>query len=117
MDTIGTSIYRKHLPKENIRLIYKLFLEKNGIRSIERITGHHRDTIRKLLMGTERNEKAELYLINEIGLTADECKKLWKLLEKKKNVCQKTSETSGSKMQFLCSTGKSVKSDNLEETF
>lgn len=112
MDTIGTSIYRKHLPKENIKLIYKLFLEKNGIRSIERITGHHRDTIRKLLMGTEKNEKTEEYLIKEIGLTAEECKKLWKLLEKKKNTSQKLSEATDSKIQFICSTSKPMKSDN-----
>ena len=81
MDTVGTSIYRKHLPKEEIRLIYRLFLEKNGIRSIERITGHHRDTVSSLLKGTVKNEKTEEYLINKIGLTVNECDKLWKLLE------------------------------------
>ena len=112
METIGTSVYRKHLPNNNIRLIYRLFLEKNGIRSIERITGHHRDTIRKLLMGTEKNEKTEEYLIKEIGLTAEECKKLWKLLEKKKNTSQKLSEATDSKIQFICSTSKPMKSDN-----
>ena len=92
METVGTSVYRKHLPKEEIRLIYRLFLEKNGIRSIERITGHHRDTVRKLLAGTQKNEKTEDYLINEIGLSAEECKKLWKLLEKKRREAQKLSE-------------------------
>jgi len=85
MDTIGTSVYRKHLPKDEIRLIYRLFLEKNGIRSIERITGHHRDTVSNLLKNTLRNEKTEDYLVNNIGLTAGECDKLWKLLELKKN--------------------------------
>ena len=71
MDTIGTAIYRKHLSKEEIRMIYRLFLEKNGIRSIERITGHHRDTISNLLKDTVKNEKTEDYLINQIGLTAE----------------------------------------------
>lgn len=94
METVGTSVYRKHLPKEEIRLIYRLFLEKNGIRSIERITGHHRDTIRKLLAGTQKNEKTEDYLINEIGLSDEECRKLWKLLEKKRRESQKLSEKS-----------------------
>lgn len=97
METVGTSVYRKHLPKEEIRLIYRLFLEKNGIRSIERITGHHRDTIRKLLSGTEKNEKTEDYLVDEIGLTVDESKKLWKLLEKKRRETKKLSETDSKK--------------------
>lgn len=90
MDTIGTAVYRKHLPKEEIKLIYRLFIEKNGIRSIERITGHHRDTISNLLKDTIKNEKTEEYLINQIGLTAEECEKLWALLEKKRTSSRKS---------------------------
>jgi transposase-like protein len=90
MDTIGTAIYRKHLSKEEIRLIYRLFLEKNGIRSIERITGHHRDTISNLLKDTVKNEKTEEYLINQIGLTDEECEKLWVFLEKKRSSSRKS---------------------------
>lgn len=89
MDTIGTAVYRKHLPKEEIRLIYRLFIEKNGIRSIERITGHHRDTISNLLKDTVKNEKTERYLIENIGLTPEECEKLWVLLEKKRTASRK----------------------------
>lgn len=92
MDTKGTAVYRKHLPSDRIGLIYRLFLEKNGIRGIERITGHHRDTISNLLKGTVKNEKTEEYLINQIGLTADECEKLWALLEKKRNSSRRSSQ-------------------------
>lgn len=90
MDTIGTAVYRKHLPSDKIALIYRLFLEKNGIRSIERITGHHRDTVSNLLKDTVKNEKTEEYLVNQIGLTDVECEKLWVLLEKKKNASRKS---------------------------
>jgi len=90
MDTIGTSVYRKHLSKDEIRLIYRLFLEKNGVRSIERITGHHRDTVSNLLKDTIKNEKTEDYLVNNIGLTANECDKLWKLLEMKRDSSPKS---------------------------
>ncbi|MFY1110477.1 MAG: transposase [Methanosarcinaceae archaeon] len=90
METIGTAVYRKHLSNDEIRLIYRLFLEKNGVRSIERITGHHRDTISNLLKDTEKNEKTEDYLINKIGLTAKECNKLWKLLEAKREKSRKS---------------------------
>lgn len=89
MDTIGTAVYRKHLSGDEIRLIYRLFLEKNGIRSIERITGHHRDTISHLLKDTVKNPKTEEYLVTQIGLTEDECEKLWATLEKKRNISQK----------------------------
>ena len=90
MDTVGTAIYRKHLSKDEIRLIYRLYLERNGIRSIERITGHHRDTVSNLIRDTVRNEKTEDYLVKQIGLTANECEKLWALLEKKRNISQKS---------------------------
>jgi len=90
MDTVGTAVYRKHLPGTEIRLIYRLFLEKNGIRSIERITGHHRDTVSNLLKGTVKNEKTEEYLVKQIGLTTDECEKLWALLEKKRSSSRKS---------------------------
>ncbi|MHC1754232.1 MAG: hypothetical protein AB9861_02155 [Methanosarcina sp.] len=90
METIGTAVYRKHLSGTEIKLIYRLFLEKNGIRSIERITGHHRDTISNLLKGTVKNEKTEEYLVKQIGMTADECEKLWVLLEIKRNSSRKS---------------------------
>jgi len=92
MDTVGTSIYRKHLSNDEIRMIYRLYIEGNGIRSIERITGHHRDTISKLLKETIQNEKTEEYLINQIGLTSNECKKLWKILEAKRKPPSRSSE-------------------------
>jgi transposase-like protein len=96
MDTIGTAIYRKHLSKDEIRLIYRLFLEKNGIRSIGRITGHHRDTVSHLIRDTVKNEKTEEYLTRQIGLTANECEKLWTFLEKKRNAPRKSTEQGSS---------------------
>jgi transposase-like protein len=90
MDTVGTAIYRKHLSKDEIKLIYRLFLEKNGIRSIERITGHHRDTVSNLIRDTVRNEKTEEYLVKQIGLTTNECDKLWAILERKRSTSQKS---------------------------
>ncbi|AKB51250.1 hypothetical protein MSBRW_1997 [Methanosarcina barkeri str. Wiesmoor] len=89
MDTKGTAVYRKHLSADEIKLIYRLFLEKNGIRSIERITGHHRDTISHLIKDTVKNQKTEEYLVKQIGLTASECEKLWGLLEKKRETSRK----------------------------
>ncbi len=41
----GTVFYNRHLTEEQIILICKLLVEKNGIRAIERIMEIHRDTI------------------------------------------------------------------------
>jgi hypothetical protein len=49
METKGTPLYRKRLSEDEIINICKHLVEKKGIRSIERITGHHRDTIGRLL--------------------------------------------------------------------
>jgi len=69
MATKGTILFRRHLPETEIITICKHFVEKNGIRSIERITGHHRDTIGNLLTAvaehaTEMND----ILIQELGV-------------------------------------------------
>ena len=50
METKGTPLYRKRLSGEIIN-ICKHLVEKNGVRCIERITGHNRDTIGRLLGG------------------------------------------------------------------
>ncbi|MDR2700062.1 MAG: hypothetical protein LBC12_04535 [Nitrososphaerota archaeon] len=40
---------KKHLTEQQIANICKHLVEKNGIRSIERLTGHHQDTIGTVL--------------------------------------------------------------------
>ena len=85
METKGTPLYRRRLPEDEIIRICKLLVEKNGIRSIERITGHHRDTIGRLL--EDMAEHAELmndYLIKNVGLTPLECDELWSFIKKNK---------------------------------
>jgi len=83
METKGTPLYRKRLSEDEIINICKHLVEKNGIRSIERITGHHRDTIGRLL--EDMAEHAELmneYLIKNLGLSPFECDELWSMVKK-----------------------------------
>lgn len=49
VETINTPLYYKHLDEEEIELIGKLANEKMGIRAIERVTGHHRDTVSRIV--------------------------------------------------------------------
>ncbi len=55
-ETKGTIFYNRHLTEEQIILIYKLLVEKNGIRAIERIMEIHRNTISKII-GTWLNKR------------------------------------------------------------
>lgn len=60
-------------------------MEKNGIRSIERITGHHRDTIGRLLEDmAEHAEQMNDYLIENVELTPFECDEFWSFVKKNK---------------------------------
>lgn len=83
VETANTPLYRKHLSEAEIINICKHLVEKNGIRSIERITGHHRDTIGQLLEDlAEHAEQLNDYLIKNVGLTPFECDELWTMVKK-----------------------------------
>jgi len=85
METKGTPLYRKRLSEKEIINICKHLVEKNGIRSIERITGHHRDTIGRLLEDmAEHAEQMNDYLIKNLELTPFECDELWGFVKKNK---------------------------------
>lgn len=63
--------------------ICKHLVEKNGIRSIERLTGHHRDTIGRLLNDlAEHAEQMNAYFIKELKLTQYECDEIWSMVKK-----------------------------------
>ena len=85
VETANTPLYHKHLSEEEIINICKLLVEKNGIRSIERITGHHRDTTSRLLEDlAEHAEQMNEHLIDNLGLTPFECDELWTFIKKAK---------------------------------
>ncbi len=87
METKGTPLYWKHLSESEIINICKHLVEKNGIRSIERITGHHRDTIGRLLEDiAEHAAEMNEYLIKTLGLTPLECDELWSNVKKNKKI-------------------------------
>jgi transposase-like protein len=83
--TKNTPLYRKHLTEQQITNICKHLVEKNGIRSIERLTGHHRDTIGNLLedMAEHAAEVSE-YFMKDLGLSQFECDEIWTFIKKKK---------------------------------
>ena len=82
VETANTPLYRKQLTESEIINICKHLVEKNSIRSIERITGHHRDTIGRLLEDmAEHAEEMSEYLIQELELTPFECDEFWGMVK------------------------------------
>ncbi len=85
VETANTPLYHKHLSEEEIIVICKHLVEKNGIRSIERITGHHRDTIGALLSDLAEHAKTMTnFLIKKLGLSPIECDEFWTFVKKSK---------------------------------
>ena len=85
METKGTPLFHKHLSESEIINICKHLVEKNGIRSIERITGHHRDTIGNLLEDLALHaEIVNSFLLNDIKLTPFEVDEMWSFIKKNK---------------------------------
>ena len=83
METKGTPLYRKHLSKSEIINICKHLVEKNGIRSIERITGHHRDTISRVLEDLALHaEMVNDILLQEVKLGQFEVDEMWTFIKK-----------------------------------
>lgn len=85
METKGTPLYRKRLSEKEIINICKHLVEKNGIRSIERITGHHRDTIGRLLEDLGKHAgKVNKILIQNLEWGPVELDEMWTFLKKSK---------------------------------
>jgi transposase-like protein len=78
METKGTAFYRKKLSVNEINKIIILLLEGRGIRSIEKRTGHHRDTVGNLIESFAENaEQMNTYLQKNSGFTFLEAQKFW----------------------------------------
>ena len=85
METKGTPLYRKHLSETQILNICKHLVEKNGVRSIERLTGHHRGTIGVLMEDmAEHAQKMNKTLMKNLALSQYECDEFWTFVKKKR---------------------------------
>ncbi|HIH45024.1 MAG TPA: IS1 family transposase [Candidatus Methanoperedenaceae archaeon] len=94
VETVNTPLYHKHLSKSEIIQICKHLVEKNGIRSIERITGHHRDTIGRLLEDLAAHaELVNDILLNEIKLGQFEVDEMWTTIKKNRRKLSQEAQT------------------------
>jgi len=72
------------LPGEKVLAILNLFIEGTSVRSTERLTGVHRDTILKVLVAAgEKCEKLMGRLIVNVPVKDVECDEIWGFIQKK----------------------------------
>lgn len=87
LETTNTPLFHKHLSKSEIIQICKHLVEKNGIRSIERITGHHRDTICRLLDDLAIHaEFVNEILLSDVKLGQFEVDEMWSTIKKNRRM-------------------------------
>lgn len=85
--TLNTPFFHRHLSKKEITTICKHLAEKNGYRSISRITGHHLDTVRSVADAVAQHcKKFNDYFIVELKLTTIEVDEMWSFVKKKKKI-------------------------------
>ena len=85
VETKNTVFYNRKLSEDQIIMICKLLVEKNGIRAIERIMEIHRDTISDVIEDLARHAMAVTdFLIKNVGLTEVQVDELWSFVKKTK---------------------------------
>ena len=81
----GTPLYRKRLPMQKVRQLCNLLVEKNGVRSISRITKLNKNTVVSWLEDlAEHAEQVTGYLVHDLGLKDYEVDELWTTVKKNK---------------------------------
>ncbi|CAJ36743.1 conserved hypothetical protein [Methanocella arvoryzae MRE50] len=87
-ETINTPMYGRRITREDVILIGKLLNERNGIRAIERITGHHRDTVMRVAKDLARHAEFLSSVLGD-GLSSEaehEVDEMWTFVQKKKSI-------------------------------
>jgi hypothetical protein len=85
VETKNTVFYNRKLSEDQIIMICKLLVEKNGIRAIERIMEIHRDTVSDVIEDLARHARDVTdFLIKNVGLTKVQVDELWSFVKKNK---------------------------------
>ena len=133
VETKNTVFYNRKLSEDQIIMICKLLVEKNGIRAIERIMEIHRDTVSDVIKDLARHAREVTdFLIKDVGLTKVQVDEMWSFIKKNKKTLTKEMKTqinmanariyiakkADTKLHLAHSTGKRVQetADELMET-
>ena len=81
----GTPLYRKRLSLRKVKQLCTLLVEKNGVRSISRITKLNKNTVVAWLddLATHAVQMSD-YLVHDLALNAYEVDEFWTFIKKTK---------------------------------
>lgn len=88
-ENTNTPLYYRRISEGEVIRIGRLLNERNGIRAIERITGHHRDTVMRIAKDLARHAE---FMSNVLGKGLDsesdehEVDEMWTFVQKKKSI-------------------------------
>lgn len=87
IETKNTPLYHSCLPRSSVELICKHNMERTSIRGVERVTGHHRDTISRYyrLIG-EHAELLNEYHLRDLSPGRVEMDEIWTFIQKKQTL-------------------------------
>lgn len=90
VETKNTIFYNRKLSEDQIIMICKLLVEKNGIRAIERIMEIHRDTVSDVVEDLARHAmEVTNFLIRDVGLNKVQVDEMWSFIKKNKKTLTK----------------------------
>lgn len=87
IETKNTPFYHSRLDRTEVEIICKHNMERTSIRGVERVTGHHRDTVSRYyhLIG-EHAELLNEYYLRELPLGRVELDEIWTFIQKKQTL-------------------------------
>lgn len=84
-ETKGTPMYRRRLNEQKVKLLCSLLVEKNGVRSISRITKLNKNTVGEWLTNLAKHAiKITDFLVKDLGLSTYEVDEFWSFVKKNK---------------------------------
>jgi transposase-like protein len=84
-ETKGTPMYRRRLGEKKVRQLCELLVEKNGVRSVSRLTKLNKNTVGAWLdnLASHAHEVTD-FLVGNLGLSTYEVDEFWTTVKKNK---------------------------------
>lgn len=99
VESSGTPLYRKRLSLKKIKQLCNLLVEKNGVRSISRLTKLNKNTVGAWLEDLAKHaDNLTNFLVHDLGLSEYEVDELWTFIKKTKRRLSTQAKTGLSKV-------------------
>ena len=84
-ETKGTPMFRRRLSERKVKQLCELLVEKNGVRSVSRLTRLNKNTVSAWLNNLgEHALHITDFLVKDLGLSAYEVDEFWSFVKKSK---------------------------------